>query len=294
MEPASVSDRVVLSALRVLPKNWMSRVAGRFAGLHLPRAVVRAEILAFARAYDIDLDEVRDPIDSFPSLQSFFTRALKDGARPVDPAPDALVSPCDGAWGAAGPIEQGACMQIKGRPYLASTLLVDDELAKRFDGGAFATWYLAPRDYHRFHTPCDGVVKKAVHVPGTLWPVNQRGVRHIDGLFATNERIIALLQPDGTDGLLAMVAVGATMVGKVRTTFDEHLVTNVRRSEPLLRDYGADAPRLKKGEEWGRFEFGSTIVLLATKGAVQLDVQEPGTPLRLGTRVGRLAGARAR
>lgn len=290
MQP-TVSDRAVLAALKVLPKNWMSRMAGHFAGLHLPRALVRAEILAFAKAYDIDLDEVRDPLESFPSLQAFFTRALKDGARPIDPAQDALVSPCDGAWGAAGVVEQGACMQIKGRPYKASTLLVDDALAHRFEGGHFATFYLAPRDYHRFHSPCAGRVLKAVHVPGTLWPVNQRGVRHIDGLFATNERIIALLRPDGTDGLIAMVAVGATMVGKVRTTFDEHLVTNVQRSEPLMRDYGGDAPRLEKGEEWGRFEFGSTIVLLATKGVATLDFAEPGTPLRLGTRVGTL-GAR--
>lgn len=290
MQP-TVADRAVLGALKLLPKNWMSRVAGRFAGLHLPRPVVRAEILAFARAYDIDLDEVRDPLDSFPSLQSFFTRALKDGARPIDPAADAVVSPCDGAWGAAGVVEQGACMQIKGRPYQAATLLVDEELARRFEGGAFATWYLAPRDYHRFHAPCAGRVTRAVHVPGTLWPVNQRGVRHIDGLFATNERIIALLRPDGGDGLIAMVAVGATMVGKVRTTFDEHLVTNVRRAEPLRRDYGDDAPRLAKGEEWGRFEFGSTIVVLATKGTLDLDVQEPGTPLRLGARVGTLRNA---
>lgn len=291
MEAPSLADRAILTGLKVLPKNWMSRVAGHAASMRLPRAVVRAQILAFARAYDIDLDEVRDPLDSFPSLQSFFTRHLKDGARPVDEAPDAFVSPCDGAWGQSGVVERGTCMQVKGRSYPVSTLLLDDQLAARFDGGSYATFYLAPRDYHRFHAPCAGRILKARHVPGTLWPVNQRGVRHIDGLFATNERIVALLQPDvpaadGQPGLVAMVAVGATMVGKVHVTFDEHLVTNVPRSEPLVREYGEGGPRLQKGEEWGRFEFGSTIVLVATPGWAKLDVQPPGSRLILGQRIG--------
>ena len=176
---------------------------------------------------------------------------------------------------------------MKGRAYRVADLLRDDELAARFDGGAFATLYLSPRDYHRFHTPCAGSVVRARYIAGALWPVNRAGVAHVDGLFSTNERIVALLEPEG-GGLVAMVAVGATLVGKVHVTFDR-LTTNVPGASTAWRSYDAATARFEKGAEWGRFEFGSTIVLVATPGLLRLDVPPPGTKVKLGARIGTLA-----
>jgi phosphatidylserine decarboxylase len=276
-----------LAALRLLPRNAMSRAAGRFAALRLPGPLVRAEIAAFARAARVDLGEVRDPLGSFESLQSFFTRALREGARPIDPAPDALVSPCDGAWGESGRIESGRLLQVKGRPYSLAELLASRADAEAFEGGVFATFYLAPRDYHRFHAPCDASLERARHVPGTLWPVNRIGLDGVDSLFAQNERIAVTMRAARSGALLCLVAVGATMVGKVRLRFDS-LQTNVPGAAGEEHRY--DGLALAKGEEWGHFEFGSTIVLAARAGALALDARPPGSRLRLGERIGTLLG----
>jgi phosphatidylserine decarboxylase len=284
-----IKDRAVITSLKVLPKSYMSHVMGKLAATRLPKRMQTRVVRAFGSYYGVNFGEVRDPIESFHSVQSFFTRALREGARPVDAAADAFVSPCDGAWGASGIVEQGTALQVKGRKYSVATLL-DDRDARAFEGGWFATLYLSPRDYHHFHAPCSGDVVMARHVPGALWPVNSAGIRHVDGLFAKNERLIAWLRPHGySDARLAMIAVGATMVGKVRVSFDD-LHTN-RRPHPggksETRSY--DPPKkLVKGDEWGRFEFGSTIVLVATPGWLRLDPQPAGAPLLLGRAIGRL------
>jgi phosphatidylserine decarboxylase len=283
--PVRTSPPLWLRALRHLPRNALSRLAGRFAGARLPPALVRAEIALFARAVGADLSEMRDPIDRYPTLQAFFTRALRDGARPIDAAPESLVAPCDGAWGESGVVRDGLALQLKGRPYSLSELLGDAADAARFEGGAFATFYLAPRDYHRFHSPCAARVERATYLPGSLWPVNAAGLASVEALFAQNERICAFLRTAPGDALLCLVAVGATMVGKVRVTFDA-LETNRPGASVQRRAY-ADV-RLAKGEEWGRFEFGSTLVLLAEPGRATLEPRPSGSRLRLGERIGRL------
>lgn len=292
-----LKDRAVITSLKVLPQRYMSHVAGVVMSTRLPKPVAKRAVRAFGSFYRVNFDEVRDPLDAFPSLQSFFTRALKEGARPIDEASDAFVSPCDGAWGASGTIENGTALQVKGRPYSVGALLGDDELGRKFDGGTYATLYLSPRDYHRFHAPCSGDVLEARHVPGALWPVNNAGIVHVDGLFAKNERIVAVVRPDLepdpdpglNDARLAMVAVGATMVGKVHVDFDPELSTNVSRSKRGLRRVYQPPKRVEKGAQWGRFEFGSTIVLLATPGWLALQGGAAGDPLVLGTRIGTMA-----
>lgn len=281
-------DRVVIASLKVLPQRYLSHGAGVLMGTRLPKPMATAAVRAFGRVFGVNFDEVRDPLESFTSVQGFFVRALKEGARPVDADPRAAVSPCDGAWGASGTIEDGQLLQVKGRPYSVGALLDDADLARRFEGGSFATLYLSPKDYHRMHAPVAGNVVAARHVPGALWPVNNAGIRYVDGLFSKNERIVVLLRPSGApaDAALAMIAVGATMVGKVRLTFDD-LVTN-QGDDATAREYQPPHP-LEKGQEWGRFEFGSTVVLLATPGWLRLEGQEPGTPVRLGSRIGSLA-----
>ena len=290
---AAMTDRAwprrVAAVMRLLPLAAISRLAGRLARVRLPAPLQRAQIRLFGRVFGVDLGEARDPVESYACFQDFFTRALRAGARPVDAAADAFVSPCDGAWGASGRIESGTLLQVKGRAYPLAALLGSADEAKRLEGGSFATFYLSPRDYHRFHAPCDTRVVAARYLPGTLWPVNRIGLEGVDGLFAHNERICAWMHVEGVpapsdEPPLCLVAVGATMVGAVRVVFDS-LSTNIRGGAPTLRLY-PEPIRLARGQEWGRFEFGSTIVMVAAAGTVALESEAPGTPMRLGRRIG--------
>lgn len=286
--PTSPGRALVLGALRHLPIHALSHAAGRAAQVRLPAPLRAPACRVFARAVGADLAEVRDPLDSFASLQDFFTRALRADARPIDPDPGALVAPCDGSWGASGRIADGTLLQVKGRPYSLAALLGDEAAAKSLEGGWYATFYLAPSDYHRFHAPCDGFVSRAVYLPGSLWPVNAIGLAYVPNLFAENERICAFARlRENARESLALVAVGATLVGKVHVTFDT-LTTNTRDRALRWRHYDPP-PRLVKGSEWGRFEFGSTLVLAAAPGAVELAPQAQGSRLRLGERIGTIA-----
>jgi phosphatidylserine decarboxylase len=282
------ASRLVIEAMRALPKSAISRLAGRLAAARLPRPLLTAGIRAFGGVVGVDFSEAREPVGSFASFQEFFTRELRDGARPIDSAPDAFVSPCDGAWGASGEICDGLLLQLKGRKYSLARLLGGETEAAAFEGGSFATLYLSPRDYHRFHMPCDAEVVAARYLPGTLWPVNRLGLEGVDGLFTENERICAWMRVAGGQAVpgLCLVAVGATLVGSVRVAFD-NLVTNIPAAGTTSRSYQPPVA-YARGAEWGRFEFGSTIVLLAAPGVVALDLAPPGQPLRLGSRLGTL------
>jgi phosphatidylserine decarboxylase len=287
MKEPGLKERVVITSLKVLPQHAMSAAAGRLFSLPTPKPLRKLACTTYGKVTGVDFSEVKEPLESFSSLQNFFTRELKDGARPIDADDDAVVSPCDGAWGACGTITDDTALQLKGRSYSVRMLLHDDQLAARFEGGTYATLYLSPKDYHRFHAPVAGTVDMLRYIPGALWPVNGAGLHHVDGLFTKNERIIAWLTPEHGDGLIAMVAVGATMVGKIKIAFDDGVTTNVRQPQATVRRY--DPPiHLDKGQEWGRFLFGSTIVLLATPGTLALQAQPEGSPLRLGRRIGTL------
>ncbi|MCA8925478.1 MAG: phosphatidylserine decarboxylase [Planctomycetes bacterium] len=280
------SRRALLWFLWLLPKNLVSKIGGWFAGIRWPGPLLRLQLRAYAWTWGANLEEVRDPLSSFRSMQEFFVRRLKPGARPIDPGPDAFVSPCDGAWGEAGRVEQGQLMQVKGRPYSLAELLGSEEEAQAYEGGAYATLYLSPKDYHRFHSPCAMTVLRSRYLPGSLWPVNKVGVYGVPGLFAQNERIVSTCAVG--EHRLAYIPVGATVVGKVRLTYSE-LTTNVRGGP---REEEHEPPvELDKGDEVGEFRFGSTVVLVATPGLLELDVQPPGTPCVLGRRIGTLSEA---
>ena len=305
--------RALFVLLTLLPKNAMSRAMGRVTAMRLPGPIQRAEIRLFAALAGVAIEEARDDVADFASLQQFFTRALRPGARPLEGDDKTLVSPCDGAWGESGAIESGTMMQVKGRAYRVADLLCDEDLAAAYEGGRYATFYLSPRDYHRFHTPTAGRITRVEYIPGALWPVNSIGLLGVDGLFAQNERLCAYLElgpsaldlgpgalelspvegagvqsgdsgPGSSPGI-AMIAVGATMVGSVRLTFDE-MRTNVANARPERRDFAANAPTFARGEEWGTFEFGSTIVMLTPPGEIELDSRATGTALRLGEAIG--------
>jgi phosphatidylserine decarboxylase len=284
------SHRLAIALLRALPQHTLSRAVGWLAARRLPRPLRAPAVRAFGRTVGVDFDEVGDALETFPSVQAFFTRSLRAGARPIDAAADAFVSPCDGVWGAAGVVTDAQLLQVKGRTYSLAALLGEATAAARFEGGAFATLYLSPRDYHRFHAPCTARLTRARYLPGALWPVNRVGVEGVAGLFAVNERLCMFFDAGGGGEDLCVVAVGATNVGKIRVTFDD-LTTNQRHAVPSVRSYGD--VQLAKGEELGRFEFGSTIVVVATRRLLALDLQPPGTVLRYGARIGTLRAPNA-
>ena len=290
--PLSASEGGFLALLRWLPSSLLSAGAGRLAGLRLPEWLRKPACTMFGRAVGVDFSEVRDPLREFTSIQAFFTRALRSGVRPIDADPLSVVSPCDGAWGASGRVEEGTLLQAKGRRYRLAEMIADPVLARRFEGGDYATLYLSSRDYHRFHAPCDMWVQRAVYVPGSLWPVNRLGIEGVDGLFARNERLIAqvsLTARESSEGEvdLCIVAVGAMMVGKVKLGFDDLVTRNAAEAAPA-RSYPSPGVAVEKGCEWGHFEFGSTLVVVAAPGRLRLESHSPGTPLRLGEVIGRL------
>jgi phosphatidylserine decarboxylase len=262
-----------------MPKRLITQVAGAVASLRggpLTHALIRR----FVAHYGVDMDEAADPrIESYATFNEFFTRALRPGARPIDDAP--FVCPVDAAISQFGPIEHDQIFQAKGHSYSTTALLGGDaELARAFDHGHFATLYLAPRDYHRIHMPCDGRLVRMVYVPGDLFSVNPLTARHVPGLFARNERVVCVF--DTAHGPFVNVLVGATIVGSVATTW--HGVVNPPRTRGVRSwDYREQDIRLRKGQEMGRFLLGSTVVMLFPPNVLSFNADwAPARAVRLG------------
>ena len=287
--PPSRRWRLLLPLLARLPQGALSRGFGRLADLPVPVAMRPAVFRSFAGAVGVNLDEVELPLDRYHSLNDFFVRRLRAGARtwPVDP--DLLCSPVDGATGQAGRISEGRALQAKGRWYSVDELIGEPGAAERFEGGLFITLYLSPRDYHRIHAPVGGRIPYARHIPGALLPVNAPAVAHVPDLFPRNERLLCAL--DGEGGRVAVVAVGAYNVGRISAAFDpawragegeNRWATNRRGARAARHDY--DPPVLmERGDELMAFHLGSTVVLLLEPDRWKLEADlAPDAPVRLG------------
>lgn len=281
-----IFGRLLILLLAVLPKHLMSRAAGALANLPVPRRLRPSVYRAYSRIFGATPEDAELALSEYPSVNAFFTRALKPRLRPV--AGDAIVSPADAAVGASGPVAGDTLVQAKGRNYSLAALLGDAALARRMDGGSFATLYLAPRDYHRFHVPVDGAITAATYIPGELWPVNVFAVANVADLFAVNERIVITIERPG-GGAVAVVLVGATMVGMTRLAFDD-LHTNARRREVRRRSY-APPLRVRAGGPLGHFEFGSTVIVVCSPEGGALDPLAVGQTVRMGERIGRVGAA---
>jgi len=236
-----------------IPRNLLSRVMGRVSRIE-NRQFARLAIALWQRfADDLRLDEAETR--EFDSIRACFTRRLKPEARPVDPDPNLLVSPCDAVIGAFGTIESGQLLQAKGMVYRLADLLGDAELARAHEGGVFATLRLKSSMYHRFHAPCIGRVRRLDVIAGERYNVNPPAVRRIPGLFCINRR--AVVRFDNALGLLTLVPVAAILVSSMRFSF----------LDPVATD-GADSRRVDcnatfgKGDELGWFEHGSTLIVL--------------------------------
>jgi phosphatidylserine decarboxylase len=274
-----MSNRLAVTPQYLLPKRVLTVLAGKFANLQAG-ALTRAVIRKFVAHYGVDMSEAAEPdVARYATFNEFFTRALRPGVRPLSAAP--FVCPVDAAISQFGPIERDQIFQAKGHSYSTRALVGGDQaLARRFDDGHFATLYLAPRDYHRIHMPCDGRLVRMIYIPGDLFSVNPLTARHVPSLFARNERVVCVF--DTAFGPFVNVLVGATIVGSVQTVW--HGVVNPPRTREI-REWRYDDQQvvLAKGQEMGRFLLGSTVVMLFPRNVVTFAPDwAPSRPVRLG------------
>lgn len=283
---AGFADRCFALLQYALPKQLLSR------GIHWlmrRRTPWLRNLLVgnFLKGYAVNMAEAEnsDPW-SYPSFNAFFTRALRDGVRPL-PSRACLVSPVDGTVSQAGPIHGDSLIQAKGREYSVTELLGGDaSRASRYAGGQFACIYLAPYNYHRIHMPLRGTLHGATYVPGDLFSVNAATARAVPRLFARNERVVCEFATAA--GWMALVMVGALFVGSMETVWHGEInpPPRRRRTVPLQEGLGTV---LEAGAEMGRFNMGSTVILLFERGKIALDTAlYPGATVRMGQAIGTL------
>ena len=292
--PSSLSDRLHYLAQSLLPQRLLTRLTYRATRVRSPW-FKDALIRHFVRHFRVNLAEALEPnARAYPHFNAFFTRALKPGARPIAPGDRVICCPVDGAVSQIGVADADTLMQAKGRTFSLTALLGDAERAKPFQGGAFATLYLSPRDYHRIHLPLAGRLREMAHIPGKLFSVSPLTARMVDGLFARNERVVTRF--DTPAGPMALVLVGAINVASIETVWagasTPPLGKTIRRWDYPLS--GDGTVRLEKGAEMGRFNMGSTVIVLFGPGQVRWEAEfKPGATVRMGQRLGKMAKSAA-
>ncbi len=279
-----MSDRLAVLPQYLMPKRAMTVFAGWCAGSR-SKAWTRNVIPWFIARYGVNMAEAANPDPmAYETFNAFFTRALREGARPLAAGP--FVCPVDGAISQCGPIAGDQLFQAKGHTYSARAMVGGDAaLAAQFVDGHFATLYLSPKDYHRIHMPCDGRLVRMIHVPGDLFSVNPTTARGVPGLFARNERVVC--EFESAHGTFVLALVGATIVGSMATVW--HGLVNPPRPG-TVREWRYDDRdiTLRKGEEMGRFLLGSTVVMLFRKGTLQFPADwTPARPIRMGEAMAR-------
>jgi phosphatidylserine decarboxylase len=277
-------SRLALLIQRWLPQRAMSRAVG-WLMTRTWRPWKNAFARLFIRIYRVDTSEAASQdLADYPHFNAFFTRALKPGARVPDADPSAALIPADGRISQLGPIESGRLLQAKGQTYSAAELLGDAVFAEQLAGGVFATVYLSPRDYHRVHMPLAGTLVSTLHIPGKLYSVAPFTVEGIPNLFARNERLVCRFETER--GPMAVVMVGAVNVSGIETVW-RGVEVPPYASQPTPRDYrGASPPiRLDRFAEMGRFNMGSTVIVLLPRGFVLDAALAPDRPVKVGQRL---------
>jgi len=251
----SMSKILLRSMTELSSRKWISKLTGAFS----KSAASRLFIARFAKMYNIQIDEAELPISEYRTLNAFFSRRLKPGARSIDPAPDSCVSPVDALITGIGPISDGLMLSVKGQDYSVSELLNSSKEAECYHNGFYFVLYLSPTDYHRIHSPIDGLIEHREHLAGRVYPVNDFGLTHMKRVLSRNERLITYMLHAA--GRLAVVKVGAMNVSSIQYALP-------------LSDHAV------KGGDLAYFEFGSTVVLLLENNSF-----EPRVDLRLGSKV---------
>lgn len=265
----------------LLPTVFLSWCACIVSGIQRPVYIKNILIRLFIRLYNVDISAVEKEPAEYSSFREFFVRKLRPDARSLQGDEYTLVSPADGRIVVCGTVDSDTCFNVKGSRYSAEDLTGSRNDAVRFQGGAFAVIHLRPFDYHRVHMPCAGTVTGCGFFRGRLFPVNEKGLRTFRNIYVRNRRRITLCS--GECGTFALVTVGAFNVGRIPVEYS--IPETGCGYFPVLsgQEFG-------KGEEIARFEIGSTVVLLFEKGRVELDNLEPDREIRMGERIGRIAG----
>lgn len=289
MPTPPLRDRLFVAMQHLLPQHFLSRIVLRLTRVKL-WPFKNLLIGSFMRGFKPDMsDAAQTNPQSYPSFNAFFTRALRHGARPIDLDPGVLISPVDGTVSQIGKVEGSNIIQAKGHNYTLEALLDGaPEWAQRFTGGAFTTLYLAPYNYHRIHMPLAGTLRAAWYVPGKLYSVNAVTAAAVAGLFAKNERVVCVFE-EGPRAF-AMVLVGALFVGSISTVWHGDVAPRSPRRRfdlPLTTDHSP--LRLSKGAEMGRFNMGSTVILLTPPDMLDwLPKYVPGATVEVGKMLARL------
>jgi phosphatidylserine decarboxylase len=286
---AGVADKLFAGFQRVLPTRWLGKLVYRLSRSQRPR-LKNALIRLFVRMYRVDTTEMdRDDPCDYRSFNDFFSRALRPGARAIDPDPRSVCSPADGAVQQIGQVKDGQLLQVKGIEYgLADLLGVPAADLRGFDSGAFLTIYLAPHNYHRVHMPGDASIGGTIYIPGKRLAVNQATARAVPGLFTGNERLACdCLEGDRPYWL---VFVGAMNVASISTAWAGEVLPRAERVRGP-RSIAVDPPAdLKKGDYCGHFNMGSTVIIIFPNDAVHWDTTfHPGSPLHVGQKIGSLS-----
>ena len=258
IENAKIINKILTGFYTATSFNEFSRMMGRIAGLRLPGPVMKAVIAAYRGYFNIDLSDVE--IKEWDSMNAFFTRHLRPGTRPVDQNPGVMVSPADGSIQSFGIVTNGVALQVKGIAYQVGELLGDKKQARGFENGSFCTIYLSPADYHRVHSPVDGRILSARYIPGRLFSVNPKVGKYCDNFLTRNERVVLTIDTD-TFGEVVLVMVGAAGVGSMDiTAFPEISTDKGEKPNFFTRKPPVE---VKKGEEAGVFNMGSTVVVFS-------------------------------
>lgn len=283
-KPSGLSDRLKAYPLYVLPHHFISRIVFKLTRIKsdLKNPVIRW----FIKTFNVDMqDSIEQDITRFENFNAFFTRALKDGARTIDKAQHSICSPVDGAVSQSGPIKNGRIFQAKGHHYSLNELLGNNsELCTPFENGQFVTIYLSPRDYHRIHMPVAATLRAQVHVPGRLFSVAPHTVNTVPRIFARNERVATFY--DTEFGPCAMVLVGAINVAAIETVWHGLITPPAGKQMSEILYNNEQSKSLEKGAEMGRFNMGSTVILLFGEQINWNDDLKNGKTLRMGEKIG--------
>jgi phosphatidylserine decarboxylase len=269
----------------VLPHHFLSQLMSYFT--HSENTTWKNLMISqIIKAYNVNMSEaLTQDLNAYPSFNHFFTRQLKAGVRPITEATDSIACPADGVVSQAGKIQADTIFQAKGKSFTVTQLLGgDSERAKPFQDGLFSTIYLSPRDYHRLHIPVTGTLKEMLHVPGRLFSVNAATTESVPGLFARNERVVCIF--DTEIGEMALVLVGAIFVSSIETVW-HGVVTPPSCEQVRSWHYTNENITLEKGAEMGRFNMGSTIIVLFGKHKAQWQSDfVAGKAVKMGEAIG--------
>jgi len=287
-QTANIKDKIFAFIQMLLPHHFLSSIMYKITRIEI-KWFKNFFITKFIGMYDVDMSQAQNEnVQNFKCFNEFFTRPLKPEARPIAEGEKTILSPVDGTVSEIGRIKSGQIFQAKGKNYSLETLVGGSpERAQFYEDGYFATLYLSPRDYHRIHMPISGHIREMVHVPGRLFSVSPSTARSVNSLFARNERVVAGFSTDA--GPMAMILVGAIFVSSMETVWAGTITPPNGKN---LRQWSYDTQdpiNLERADEMGRFNMGSTVILLFSKDSIQWEEHlKCGTKIQFGEKIGQI------